>query len=161
MKYIKTFENHSIINNQFWGTIGAGILPFSKKTDRFLLTLRSEFVKEPETWGTWGGKLDDMETNDPREAAKIEFKEESDYSGKIKLIDAYIYKKKDDNGNVIFKYYNYIGIIDEEFEPVLDWETSDYKWLTVEELYNIEPKHFGLDALLKNSKEIIYKILKN
>jgi len=101
-----------------------------------------------------------METNDPKKTAKIELEEEAGYGGNVKLINAYIYKKKDQEGNNIFTYYNYIGIIDDEFEPILNWETESYKWVTFEELLSIEPKHFGLKGLIENSKDLIKRYSK-
>ena len=161
MKYLKLLEDHSIYtNDRFWGTIASGILPIAKSTGRILIPFRSKYVNEPNTWGTFGGKLDDMKTNDPKKAAKIELEEEAGYGGNIKLINAYIYKKKDQEGNNIFTYYNYIGIIDDEFEPILNWETESYKWVTFEELLSIEPKHFGLKGLIENSKDLIKRYSK-
>mgnify|MGYP000450397913 CR=1 FL=1 len=161
MNHIKLFEDFSVYtNDKFWGTIGAGILPIAKDTGRILVPLRSDYVNEPNTYGVWGGMLDDMETNDPIKAAKIEFKEESGYTNSIEVIPAFVFKKVDDNGNDIFRYHNYIGIIECEFTPVLDWESKGYEWLTFNELMDLEPKHFGLKSLIENSKELIRKYSK-
>lgn len=158
MKYIKCYEDYSIYTNDiFWGTVGAGILVISKNTGRILLGLRSSQVNEPNTWGIFGGQLDDMETNDPKKAALIELEEETGYRGKINLIDGEIFTKTDTDGNNIFTYYNYIGIIQDEYTPVLDWENDDYKWLTFDELLKLRKKHFGLEFLIKNSKNLIKK----
>ena len=78
------------------------------------------------------------------DAAKHEFLEEAGYEGKIEMIPSYVFKS--DN----FTYYNYIGLIKKEFEPELNWETQDYRWVTYNELRQLEPKHFGLKALIKN-----------
>lgn len=169
MKIIKKFEQfeHDSVNKgnevftnvsdggNFWGTVGAGILPICKETKRILIAYRSSYVNEPHTYGIWGGKLDDQETNDPKEGARVEFTEESGYNGNVELIDAFIFNKKNSEGNVVFTYHNYIGIIDEEFEPTLDWETESSKWVTLDELLSIPNKHFGLEALLNNSLDII------
>ena len=160
IKEQEVFTNMSD-GGDFWGTIGAGILPISRESKRILLPLRSNDVNEPNTWGVWGGKLDDMETNDPKEAARIEFKEESGYSGKIEMIPSYVFNKKNNEGKVVFTYHNYIGILDKEFEPMLDWETQDFKWVTFEEMMKINPKHFGLNSLLKNKLSQIMKVIKN
>jgi len=102
-----------------------------------------------------------METNDPKEAARIEFKEESGYDGKIEMIPSYVFEKKNSEGKVVFTYHNYIGILDNEFEPDLDWETQDFKWVTFEEMMKIDPKHFGLQGLMKNDLHNIIKIIKS
>lgn len=164
MKHIKNFkqlnEDHSVYTNDvFWGTVGAGTLLISRKTKRILIGLRSKYVNEPHTWSNFGGQLDDMITNDPKQGCLTELEEETGYTGKIELIDAYIFEKKDDDGKNIFTYYNYIGIVDDEFEPILNWENSDYKWVTFDELLKVSPKHFGLEGLMENSKELIKKYI--
>jgi len=45
-----------------------------------------------------------------------------------------------------------------EFEPELEWESEDYRWVTVTELENIENKHPGLKMLLEDIDTI--KIIK-
>ena len=156
MKYIKTFESHEVFTNgNFWGTVGAGLLPVCSSTGRILLGLRSKYVNEPETWAGFGGKLDDMETNDPQEAAKQEFMEETGYDGDINLITSYVFRTQDKR----FTYHNFIGVLEHEFEPRLNWETDSSKWVTFEEMMKISPKHFGLKELLKNDIQTIEKII--
>ena len=143
IKSSKLFEN--LTPEGRWGNIGAGILPYSKKTNRFLISLRSDYVLEPNTWGVWGGKLDGVDSDNVEKAAIREFREETGYGGNLKIIPSYIFRESK------FTYYNFIGIIENEFVPNLDWETSDYKWVTFDELIHLNPKHFGLEKLLKNS----------
>jgi 8-oxo-dGTP pyrophosphatase MutT (NUDIX family) len=161
MIYLKTYEqygsgNYAEFDNNnnepFWGNIAAGVLPYSKTTKKFLLNYRSEYVNEPHTWGIWGGKLDDDENI--KDTVIREFEEESGFNNNIELIDAYIFK----NPTGDFKYYNFIGLIENEFEPILDWESEDYKWVTIDELYNQDNLHFGLEKLLKESKNIIINL---
>ena len=158
LKYLKAFNEHHIQTNgrTFWGSIGAGILPICKKTKRILVGLRSEYVLEPNTWGSFGGKLDIDEGVEEtiREGAIRELEEELRYNGHIELIDAFIFR----SGS--FEYHNFFGIVDEEFEPILDWENSDAKWMTIEELYQHPKKHFGLISLLKESGDLLEKIIK-
>ncbi len=159
-KYVNFYTNQKVLmlpSNKFlkenitqegrWGNIGAGILPYSKKTNRFLISLRSPYVLEPNTWGIWGGKLDDGDKNIIKKAAIREFMEETNFKGNILTVPSYIFRSKN------FVYYNFIGIIEDEFKPSLDWETQDYKWVTLDELLKIEPKHFGLQNLLDNNLE--------
>ena len=150
MRYLLTFENIR------WGTIGAGIVPFCKETNKFLVGLRSEEVLEPHTWGGFGGKLDIDEGVDEtiKEAAKRELEEETGYSGSIELIKGFIFKERN------FEYHNYIGIVDKEFEPILNWENDEARWLTYEELLRLNNKHFGLKRFLKESKEIFENLAK-
>jgi 8-oxo-dGTP pyrophosphatase MutT (NUDIX family) len=158
MKYLKLFEE-----TEYWGKKGAGILPICKETKTLLVPFRSSNVLEPHTWGVWGGKIDLGEEDEyertlsidasVEEAAKREFVEESEYDGEIKLIPAYVYR----DGS--FAYHNFFGLVDYEFEPVLNWETEDYRWMTYEELLALPRKHFGLVALLKNSSKELEALL--
>ena len=141
--------------NQFWGSIGAGVLPICRSTGRALIAYRSAYVQEPNTWGVWGGKLDiengDETVDDVEIAARREFREETEYDGALQLIPSYVFRAKGGN----FVYHNFVGIVSEEFEPTLDWETDDYRWVTWDELTKLQPKHFGLVELLRNDSENI------
>ena len=129
---------------------GAGILPVALSTKRASIPLRSRHVVEGSTWCLWGGKVDSNEQ--PKQAAIRELKEESGYSGKIILIPLLINERKD------ITFFNYLGIIEEEFSPKINWETQDFKWVDFDELLSIEPKHSGLKKLLKDSTSL--KIIK-
>ena len=48
-----------MIHPNFWGKSAAGVLPLCPKTGRVLLTLRSQEVMEPGTWGIPGGRIMD------------------------------------------------------------------------------------------------------
>lgn len=147
------YQNSS--GDHYWGDQGAGILPIAQSTGRILVAHRSKHVNEPNTYGIWGGKLDDGET-DPEEAAKRELEEEAGYKGHFKLIPAYVFKTP----NNTFEYHNFIGIVDKEFEPKFDWETQGAKWMTFEEFKNLKNKHWGLQMLLDNSADLIKKYSK-
>lgn len=137
----------------FWGKQGAGILLIAQDTGRVLLTLRSSYVKEPNTWGIPGGAMDEGETN-PEEAARREAREELGFDGElIKLIPAYVFKIKN------FEYHNYIGLVPTEFTPTLDWENSRALWFDIDKL----PKrlHFGVKHLFKNARRMIKSIKNN
>jgi 8-oxo-dGTP pyrophosphatase MutT (NUDIX family) len=138
---------------KFWGNLGAGVLAYCPDTERFLVSLRSSKVNEPNTWGIIGGKLDAGE-DDLKEVATREFVEETSYEGKIDLFPLYVFK--DEKGT--FEYHNFLGIVEKEFEPVLDWETEKTGWVTLSELKSLKRKHFGLEALLKHSGKEIEKI---
>lgn len=53
---------------------------------------------------------------------------------------------------------NYRSMYVNEFTPKLDWESEDYKWLNIKELYEQDNLHFGLSQLLIESKNIIQKL---
>lgn len=139
---------------KFWGTEAAGILPICRETGRVLVSFRSEQVNEPHTWGTFGGKMDEGEK--PEDAARRELVEETGYDGKYELIPAYVFVAPGKK----FHYHNFIGLVDKEFEPTYDWETEDSKWLSLKELVELKPKHFGLKKLLDKSMDIIQQFAK-
>jgi 8-oxo-dGTP pyrophosphatase MutT (NUDIX family) len=132
-------------NSMFFGNAGAGVLIYCTQTKRFLLGLRSRLVNEPGTWGTFGGKIDN--DADPKSAARRELEEETGYDGNIDLQLFDIFQ----SGN--FKFYNFLGKVEEEFKPRLDWENSDAQWFSLDEF----PRnlHFGTKRLLEKLKEII------
>ena len=136
------FDNggETSISNIFWGKVAGGVLIYSKKTDRFLLLKRSEYVLEPNTWGIISGKLDADENIE--EAVIRETKEETGFQLKS-IIPAYVFKS---NG---FTFHNFVSIIDDEFIPVLNWENTEHGWFKLNEF----PKnlHFGLELLIQNT----------
>jgi 8-oxo-dGTP pyrophosphatase MutT (NUDIX family) len=175
MRYIKLFEqfytddeigtgaysdysgtNKSGSVHKFWGNIGAGILPICTETKRALIAFRSIEVNEPHTWNVWGGKLDDDEDeSDVKGVALREFVEETECDAKLKMIPSYIFKTDDES----FKYYNFIGLLNSEFEPELNWEQEDFRWVTFDELMQLKPKHFGLRGLLEHDLQTIKKYM--
>ena len=156
IKKFKTFEAEDYDNkhgDRFWGDSGAGVLIYCKPTKRFLIPFRSRSVNEPHTYGIFGGAMDEGET--PEESAERELVEESGYNGKFELFPAYIYVSP----NKTFTYYNFLGLIEKEFNPEEDWETESSEWYTYQELLDLEPKHFGLKLFLEESKSLIEKNL--
>lgn len=125
-------------DSRFWGNRGAGVLIYCEKTKRFLLGLRSEWVNEPHTWGTFGGSVDG--DTDPKMAALRELAEETKYNGSINIkpIDVF------ESGN--FKFYNFLGIVSDEFTPTLDWENEDAQWFSLNKFP--QNLHFGLKRLI-------------
>jgi len=137
----------------FWGHKGAGILPIACTTGRILIAHRSIAVEEPHTWGVWGGKIDDDDA-DLQDEAQREFREETGYNGNLEIHPAFVFRSAGG-----FEYHNFIGVLDEEFQPTLNWETDNYRWSTWEELQMLSPKHFGLEKLLVNSGSLIQQII--
>ena len=140
---------------KFWGDMAAGILPVCPSTQRMLVSHRSRNVNEPSTWGIFGGKLDPEDKGNIEQAARRELEEETGYKGRYHLVPAYVYKSGD-----VFTYHNFIVKVNKEFQPRLDWESQGYRWISKSELKKLEPKHFGLIALLNNSMNLIDKYLK-
>lgn len=128
----------------FWGKQGAGCIIIAADTGRILMPLRSRAVLEPGTWGTWGGAIDSNES--PANAARREVQEEAGYHGHFELEPLYVFKSG------TFRYYNYLAIVDNEFEPRLDWETEKAEWFTLDQLPR--PLHFGIAGVLKDPASI-------
>lgn len=136
-------------DERFWGNQGAGILLIARDTGRLLLVLRSPEVNEPNTWGLPGGAIDVGEN--PAGAARREAREEVGFKGKLQLYPAYVFSSKN------FRYHNFIGAIDREFEPSLDWENSGAGWFEISDLPS--PLHFGVQALFQNSRDLINSVV--
>jgi 8-oxo-dGTP pyrophosphatase MutT (NUDIX family) len=132
-------------DSRFWGDRGAGVLVHCKKTNRFLLGLRSPEVNEPNTWGTFGGKID--RDADPEQAATRELSEETGYKEDIEMVLLDVFSSG------TFKFYNFIGYVSDEFKPKLDWENSDAKWFLLDEFP--ETLHFGLKRLIPKIKQLV------
>lgn len=133
----------------FWGKRGAGAVLLAKDTGRLLVLHRSRDVQEPGTWGTAGGAIDSRE--DPEKAARREIREELGYKGKVKMYPAYVFQKG------TFKYYNFVGVVPEEFKPKLNWENDGYRWVLPSKLP--KPVHFGLEALMRESGDLIKSLI--
>lgn len=144
--------------SNFWTNLAAGVLPIARSTGRILVALRGKHVDQPNTWGVAGGGLDvEKGETDPRAGALREMKEEFGYDGRVDLIPAYIFKKRLPDGSD-FTFHNFIGLVDEEFSPQLDWETADAMWVSLDQLHRLRPKHFGLESLIARSGPVIQKL---
>ena len=136
-------HNEALLETGFWGNAGAGCIVQAEDTGRYLISLRSEEVQEPLTWGVIGGAIDSNE--DPLNAAIRELKEETRYNGPIigsqKL---HVFNKGS------FKYTTFMIIVPSEFTPILDWESKDAQWF--ERGKWPAPLHFGLEEIIKTGK---------
>lgn len=149
----KTFFKENDEERVYWNTgLGAaGCIFIAKDTGRILLPHRSDYCNEPNTWGTWGGKIDHGES--PIQAVEREVEEETGFSGKYKVSHLYTFEDPDAN----FKYYNYLTIVPHEFYPELNWENDKAKWVEFGEWPH--PLHFGLEALLTHAGDKIKKVV--
>ena len=132
----------------FWGRQAAGCLFLARSTGRLLIAHRSKHVLEPHTWGTWGGAIDPGET--PKQGVVREVREEAGYTGRFKLIPLFVFKHSSG-----FRYHNFLAVVDDEFEPELDWETQGYEWVKFGRWP--KPLHPGLKSLLERD-DVLQKI---
>lgn len=132
-------------------THGAGCSLIAKDTNRILLQLRSSTVDNPHTWGIWGGEIDNDES--PEQTMVRESQEETGYDGDLTILPLTVHK----DHNVV--YHNHLVIIDKEFEPIINDETEDYLWTSLENIP--DPMHYGLEFILsdEDTKEKVNKAL--
>ncbi len=130
--------------------VAAGVIPYSKSTKTFLVGMRSGGVDNPHTWAGFGGGVDGGE--DVEEAVMRELEEEIGFYGSMRLIKGYVYEEP------MFEYHNFIGVVSDEFEPHLNWETDDYQWVTYDELLQLPHKHKGLVKFMNQSKDLFERL---
>jgi 8-oxo-dGTP pyrophosphatase MutT (NUDIX family) len=137
-------HDRTLARTGFWGEQAGGCLFFAQSTGKFLIGYRSGSVLQPHTWGTFGGAIDKGEK--PDAAVLREAEEEVGYHGPVKLIPIYVFKKE------TFRYYNFIAVVPEEFEPRLNWENDDTAWVNFGEWP--KPLHFGMNGILGDSASV-------
>jgi 8-oxo-dGTP pyrophosphatase MutT (NUDIX family) len=128
----------------FYGKAGAGCVIVAKDTGRILLPLRSDECEHPGTYGTWGGALNPGD--DPETAALREMTEECGYLGAVDLRQLLVFR----SGS--FTYHNFLAIVDREFCPVLNWETDEAAWVSLDDLP--QNLHHGLRAVLADERSL-------
>lgn len=129
----------------FWGAAGAGCIFMAQDTGRLLLAHRSAAVREPGTWGTWGGAIDAGET--PEEAVRREARQEV---GEVEIADLrplFVFRKGS------FAYHNFLAVVPGEFVPTLNWESQSYRWCEFGDWP--APLHFGLRALIEDEASAV------
>ena len=103
----------------------AGILVLCTETGRVLLSYSANKKK----YSGFGGFLTYGESF--RDGAYREFAEETMYSGPLLLMQAYRHQSPLRN----FEYLNFVGIVPEEFQPILDEENVEAGWFTLSQVY--------------------------
>ena len=133
----------------FFGNQGAGCIFLARDTGRLLLAHRSRHVEQPGSWGGWGGAINRGEN--PEEAVRREVAEEAGHTEHLSLIPLFVFKAIK-NGKEVFRYHNFLAVVDHEFKPKLDWETQGYRWCKFGEWP--QPLHFGLVELFNDPKSV-------
>lgn len=122
----------------YWGRQAAGLLLFSG--NRVLLTLRSEEVLEPGTWGIPGGAIHEGEI--PYNGALREAQEELGPLPPHLVFGEVVFQ----DGS--FRYTTFLARVTPEnaklWRPRLNWENDDAQWLKTDDLPEHD-LHFGLE----------------
>ena len=145
----------AMMETGFWGRAAAGALVVSEDTGRFLIARRAEGTLQPGTWGTWGGAIDAGET--ALDAVVRELQEEAEFASEAKdIIPLYVFEHESG-----FRYSNFLVVIGQEFEPVLNWEMQQFGWFDYDDWP--DPLHFGLSQLLNDpeSQRVMQRYLLN
>ena len=124
--------------------LGAGFLLVCPTTKRILLALRND--PKP-VWSVFGGGLEKYDT--PIQCAKRELIEEAGF------IEGHDYEVLSTRPLNIGRYTNFvyrtfIAITKTEIIPTLNYEHSEYKWVTMDEIP--DNRHFGLQQMMGDSK---------
>ncbi len=139
-------HKNAMIETGFWGRAAAGAIVVSVLSGRFLIAQRAKGTLQPGTWGTWGGAIDAGETT--LDAVIREFREETAYTrDPIDILPLYVFEHETG-----FRYSNYLVVVDQEFEPILNWEMQQYGWFEFGDWP--DPLHFGLYQLLKDKNSL-------
>lgn len=132
----------------------AGACIIAKDTKRILLQMRSNASSYPMTWGFWGGKVEKGENISQAMLRELEEEigaEVRDNISKIYPLDQYHARNNE------FSYYTFVVVVDKEFIPTINEETSGYAWVSVNSLP--KPLHPGARRTIFKKKKI--KIIKD
>lgn len=139
----------------YWGRQAAGLLLFSG--NRVLLTLRSEEVLEPGTWGVPGGAIHDGEI--AYNGALREAQEELGPLPPHLVFGEVVYE----DGS--FRYTTFLARVTPEnaksWTPMLNWENDDAQWIRVTDLPD-DDLHFGLEYVRGKRPDLFgYRMARN
>ncbi len=134
-------------------TMSVGALIYARDTQKFLLGKRGPTIEDPNVWGTFGGGVDEGESLDG--ALKRELFEEAGYKGPMVTQPLYVYCDQKTG----FRYFNHLAVVPKQFDPVLNFETSEVSWFTWPDAPS--PLHPGVKTLFADpaSRIVIESVL--
>jgi len=117
----------------------------AKDTGRCLFQLRNSDKRHKNTWGFWGGMIDNGET--PFECIQRELEEEIGFVPELqKLNPIDVYQSRNKN----FMYYSFVAVVPSEFIPTLNDESAGYAWVDIGKWP--KPLHDGARSTLGRNK---------
>jgi ADP-ribose pyrophosphatase YjhB (NUDIX family) len=126
---------------------GVGTIFVSTKTSRVLLNLRAPHKTHGMSWALWGGMVEAKEQ--PKDALLRELSEEMGFVPDIEKIYPFdVYQSKDKH----FKYYSFVCVVEEEFVPILNYESAGYCWIDLGQWP--KPMHQGAKISFCSNKSI-------
>lgn len=128
----------------------SGCIFLSLKTGRIMLQKRSKACTHPGTWGFFGGKSEEDER--PIDTLLREIAEEIGVTPEIQRIIP-VNKFTAPSGN--FEYNSFVITIDDEFTPILNAESEDFRWVDIGDWP--KPLHSGAKIQCQ-SKQFIKKL---
>lgn len=140
---------------------GSFILMFNKSRNSVLLGYRSSDTKwNPNTWCPFGGTIEDGEI--PMETAIREYFEETNISPefyKISKNPVYVKESEDSSGH-LHQMFLYLGMLQNGIDPVINEEHRDFKWVSLNDMLNLELHPIIIDVLsCDKSVDFIKKFL--
>lgn len=134
-------------------SMSVGALIYALDTQKFLLGKRGPTIEDPNVWGTFGGGVDAGESLEG--ALKRELFEEAGYSGPMTVQHLYVYCDRKTG----FRYFNHLAVVPKQFNPVLNFETSEVSWFMWPNAPS--PLHPGVKALFADppSRIVIESVL--
>jgi len=122
----------------------AGCLIMSRKTGRFLFSLRPEGDTAGGKWSVWGGKAEYGET--ARETAVREVFEETGLRHSDEIFHVHHMETRS------FSFDTYLMVVDEEFDPVRTVESDDHAWFALDDLP--QNLHWGIEEMLSDRMSV-------
>lgn len=124
-----------------------GAIFIAANTGRVLLNLRAPYKSHRLTWSLWGGMVEGNES--PKECLVREMEEEMGFVPDINKFYPYdVYESKDKH----FRYYSFICVVQDEFNPELNQEAVGYCWTKLGIWPS--PMHNGARITLCNKKSL-------